>query len=88
MGRRPDRRIYTDLTRRYEIFLFLPWALATSFFSLHVVGSKLFLIYIYGWAKVRQEKLSLLISGACWLVLFFATYPLIRLLLPKRENIA
>jgi hypothetical protein len=94
--------------RRFEPLLFLPWALGTLMFSIHIVGAKLFLICVYGWGRVLNEHLRILkmskrepwlisngdrlaeghfvhflISGACWLLLFLATYPLIRLLLPK-----
>jgi hypothetical protein len=94
--------------RRFEILLFVPWAVGTLYFSALVVGPKLFLVYLYGWTRVWQEDLRIvtmrkagpwlvsngdwiteghfvhfLISAACWLVLFFATYPLLRLLLPR-----
>jgi len=97
--------------RRGEFLLWLPWALGTLLFSIHVIGSKLFLVYLYGWTKVQQEHLRILkmpkgspwpvsngdliaeghfihflISGACWFALFFATYPLLRLLLPAAKR--
>jgi hypothetical protein len=98
--------------RRFELFLFLAWGLATLLFSIHVIGAKLFLIYLYGWSRVHQEQLSILkmqkgsgpwlvsngdliveghfvhflVSLGCWFVLFFGTYPFIRLLLPRRRS--
>jgi hypothetical protein len=96
--------------RRFEGLLAVPWALMTLSFSITFVGTKLFLICIYGWSKVRDEHLRILdmpkgqpwpvsngdlirdwqalhfvISLVSWLVLFAATYPLLRLLLPKRK---
>jgi hypothetical protein len=45
--------------RRFELFLFLPWALGTSLLSINVIGAKLFLIYCYGWSRVYHEHLSI-----------------------------
>lgn len=78
--------------------LWLAWAIATLMFSIHVIGARLFLVYVYGWSRVHQEHLRILdmpkgdpwpvsngdmiahghfvhflISGACWLALFFTT---------------
>jgi len=46
--------------RRFELPLFLFWALATLEFSVFVVGAKLFLICLYGWTKVHDQKLAIL----------------------------
>ena len=43
-----------------QTLLWLAWALATLLFSIHVIGARLFLIYIYGWARVRREHLRIL----------------------------
>jgi hypothetical protein len=97
--------------RRFEPLLSLVWGLGTLLLSINVIGAYLFLVYLYGWGRVRHEHLRILkmangqpwvvsngdlitehhfihylISGVCWFVLFFATYPLIRLLLPKRAS--
>jgi hypothetical protein len=56
--------------RRFEILLFIPWALGTLEFSINVLGTRLFLIYLYGWTKVRREHLHILSmpKGHDWLV--------------------
>lgn len=46
--------------RRFEVLLFLPWALATLVFSADVLGARLFLLYLYGWTRVQQEHLRIL----------------------------
>jgi hypothetical protein len=46
--------------RRGELFLFLPWALGTLLFSVHVVGARLFLVYLYGWSRVQNEHIRIL----------------------------
>jgi hypothetical protein len=46
--------------RRFEVLLFLPWALGTLLFSIHVVGARLFLVYVYGWQRVQNEHLRIL----------------------------
>src|SRR5260370_42340773 len=46
--------------RRFEYFLFLPWALRTLMFSIWVIGARLFLVYVYGWNRGQQEQLRLL----------------------------
>ena len=99
--------------RRFESVLLLPCAGVTLWLAGRVIGTKLFLVYLYGWARVRQQHLEILsmpkgrpwpvsngdliyeqhflhylISVPCWLVLFFITYGLLRLALPKREPAA
>src|SRR5258708_39780863 len=56
--------------RRFEYFLFLPWALGTLMFSIRVIGARLFLVYLFGWSRVQQEQLRLLEmpKNAPWLV--------------------
>ena len=56
--------------RRFEAPLFLIWAVATSLLCIHVIGAKIFLIYLYGWNKVRHEHLSIvrMSKSAPWLV--------------------
>lgn len=46
--------------RRGELLLWFVWALGTLLFSIHVIGTKLFLIYRYGWSKVQHEHLRIL----------------------------
>ncbi len=46
--------------RRFERLLFLIIAMGTALFSHNVVGSRLFLVYVYGWDKVHLEHLRLL----------------------------
>jgi hypothetical protein len=46
--------------RRGEVFLWLPWTLGTLLFSIHVIGAKLFLAYLYGWDRVQREHLAIL----------------------------
>ena len=46
--------------RRFEEWLSLAWGFCTLMFAIHVVGKKLFLIYLYGWDKVQQEQLRFL----------------------------
>jgi hypothetical protein len=41
--------------RRGEFFLWLPWAVGTLLLSIHVIGAKPFLIYLYGWSIVQHE---------------------------------
>jgi len=97
--------------RRGELFLWLPWTFGTLMLSIHVVGAKLFLVYLYGWSKVQHEHLRILsmpkahpwpvsngdvisegqfvhylISLVCWFAMFFASYPLVRLLLPPARR--
>jgi hypothetical protein len=96
--------------RRFELLLFVPWALGTLLFSINVLGARLFLVYVYGWQRVNGEHLRILkmprgadwpvsngdmigegffvhyvISLFCWFAIFFATYPLLRLLLPAAK---
>jgi hypothetical protein len=54
--------------RRFELLLFLFWALATAEFSALVVGAKLFLICLYGWTKVHEQGLRILAmpKGHSW----------------------
>ena len=45
--------------RRFEAVLFLVWAMGTLPLSIHVIGAKLFLIYLYGWSNVHHEHLTI-----------------------------
>jgi hypothetical protein len=97
--------------RRGEYFLGLPWAFGTLWFSIRVIGAKLFLVYLYGWVRVREDHLTILrmpkghpwpvsngdfidpgatgvhyvIALLCWFAIFLATYPFLRLVLPKAK---
>jgi hypothetical protein len=46
--------------RRCEVFLLLLWAPATLPFSIHVIGAKLFLVYVYESSRVQEEQLRIL----------------------------
>ena len=50
---------YGRQTRPGEALLFTPWAIGTLLFATRWIGAKLFLIYLFGWEKVRQEHLTL-----------------------------
>jgi hypothetical protein len=45
--------------RRGEVFLFFFWGIGTVTLSHFVIGAKLFLVYVYGWAKVWNDGLRL-----------------------------
>lgn len=43
-----------------EFLLWFVWTLGTLFFSANVLATKLFLVYLYGWSRVRHEHLRIL----------------------------
>jgi hypothetical protein len=97
--------------RRFEYVVRIVWVSLCLWLSIFVIGPKLFVIYLYGWAKVRDQHLhilsmpkghpwplsnggfvdhgyfiSFLISMACYVSLVFATWPVVRLALPKHRQ--
>lgn len=57
----PFRRWYDNYhPRRFEMLLFFPWVVFLLWFSVYVVGAKLFLICVYGFSRVWNENLTLI----------------------------
>ena len=56
--------------RRFDALLTFVLAVTTLFLSIFVIGAKLFLVYIYGWSRVRAEGLTLVSmpKGRPWVV--------------------
>jgi hypothetical protein len=57
-------------TRRFDALLAFVLAVGTLFLSIYVIGAKLFLVYVYGWSRVRAEALTLVSmpKGRPWVV--------------------